>query len=175
MKKVFFAAFAALSMMFASCNDDNGGDDLIIDWSPINVKFYVADYGLHTNYVSINYNDIIHTTSLNYQGKTYSVEKSLSKYYMPHFKGLHIDSSAINQPYFCFGQLDGAENYDDDFIITFADGTTDTIHFKRVHQGGTKVSDTWLHNGKECDGNYIILYRQQQEDGSLVNLHLDWE
>ena len=94
---------------------------------------------------------------------------------MPTFKGLHVDSSAINQPYFCFGELDGADNYDDDFIITFADGSTDTIHFKRVHKSGLNVEDSWTLNGKKRDGNYIILYRQQQEDGSLVNLHLDWE
>ena len=49
------------------------------------------------------------------------------------------------------------------------------IHFKRVHKRDLIVEDSWTLNGKKRDGNYIILYRQQQEDGSLVNLHLDWE
>lgn len=173
MKKVLFAVLAAL--LLVSCKDDEENGGLIVDWNPIEVKFYVADYGLRTNYVSLNYNDMIYTTTLTYRGKTYSVEKSLTKDYMPTFKGLHVDSSAINQPYFCFGELDGADNYDDDFIITFADGSTDTIHFKRVHKRDLNVEDSWTLNGKKRDGDYIILYRQKQEDGSLVNLHLDWE
>lgn len=163
--------FAALSLMFASCDNE---DDLMIDWNPIEVKFFVVSYGLHTNYVENNFNDIIHTTTLTYQGKTYSIKKSLSKDYMPDFKGLCIDSTAISQPYFYFGELDGSKDYDDDFVIDFADGSKDVIHFKRKHKGGTKVKDTWTLNGKEHDGNPFILYRQEQ-DGKLVNLHLDWE
>ncbi len=76
-----------------------------------------------------NYNDIIHTTSLTYKGKTYKVEQSLLKAYMPHFKGLFVDSSAIDRSYFCFGELDGADNFDDDFIINFEDGSADTVDF----------------------------------------------
>ena len=176
MKKILFAMFTALSLMFASCGDDDEEkeDDLIIDWSPIKVKFFVVSYGQQINYVANNFNDIIHTTTLTYRGKTYSIEKSLSKFYAPNFQGLHIDSTAVWQPFFCFGELDGSNDYDDDFVIDFADGSKDVIHFTRKHMGGLKVKDTWTLNGKERNGDSFILYRQEQ-DGKLVSLHLDWE
>ena len=173
MKKKFLVLASAISLMFAAC--DKGKDDnLIVDWSPIELRFFVVDYGQRTNYVADNYNDIIHTTTLTYKGKTYSVGQTLSKDYMPHFQGLYVDSTALEKPFFCFGELDGAENYDDDFIITFADGTSDVVHFKRVHKGDTEVKDTWILNGKERSRGEFILYRQE-DNGKLINLHLDWE
>ena len=178
--------FAALSLMCASCGDDedndnkatrNGNDDnaeiiegdgMIIDWSPIILRFHVVDPKHQTNFVAENYDDIIHTTTLTYKGKTYSVEKKISKDYMPFFHGLCIESSAVDQPYFYFGELDGSDNFDDDFVITFADGSTETIHFKRVHKGGLNVDDTWSLNGEEHNGGSFVIYREKQDDGSIA-------
>ncbi|MBQ3657569.1 MAG: hypothetical protein II956_12085 [Bacteroidales bacterium] len=174
MKKNFLVLASAISLMFSACDKGEDDNNLIVDWSPIELRFFVVDYGQRTNYVADNYNDIIHTTTLTYRGKTYSVGQTLSKYYMPDFKGFYVDSTALEKPFFCFGELDGAENYDDDFIITFADGTSDTVHFKRVHKGVKDVKDTWILNGKERSRGEFILYRQEQ-DGKLINLHLDWE
>lgn len=168
--KTLMAAIAASLLILSSCNKNEEDDDLIVDWNPIELKFFVVEYGLKTNYVADNYNDIIHTTTLTYQGKTYKVERSLSKDYMPHFKGLYVDSSAIDKPYFCFGELDGADNYDDDFIINFADGSADTVHFKRVHKGALDVKDTWILNGNEQQNGEFILRRECQ-DGKLVKLY----
>lgn len=168
--KTLMAAITASLLIFSSCNKNEEDDDLIVDWSPIKLKFFVVEYGLKTNYVADNYNDIIHTTSLTYQGKTYKVERSLSKDYMPHFKGLYVDSSAIERPYLCFGELDGAKNYDDDFIINFSDGSADTVHFKRVHKGELDVRDTWILNGNEQTNCEFILRRECQ-DGKLVKLY----
>ena len=78
--KTLMAAIAASLLIFSSCNKNEEDDDPIVDWSPIKLKFFVVEYGLKTNYVADNYNDIIHTTSLTYKGKTYKVEQSLSKY-----------------------------------------------------------------------------------------------
>lgn len=166
---------AALSLMCASCGDDDKEDDeiiegngLIIDWYPITLQIHVIDPKRQINFVSDNYNDIIHTTTLTYKGKTYSVEKKISKAYMPFFEGLTIDSSAVDQPFFYFGELDGAEDFDDDFVITFADGSSETIHFKRVHKGGLKVDDTWTLNGEKHNGGSFIIYREKQADGTLA-------
>lgn len=164
--KTLMASLAASLLFVASCRNNNE-EDIVVDWAAINIKFYVVDYGLKTNYVADNFNDIIYTTSLTYQDKTYKVERSLTKDYMPHFKGLYVDSSAIEKPYFCFGELDGAKNYDNDFIINFADGSADTIHFKRVHKGELNVNDTWTLNGKEHSNNEFILYRSCK-DGKLI-------
>ena len=178
---------AAMSLMLASCGDDDEKEDgndevvksgnndeiiddggMIIDWSPIILRFHVVNPNHKTNFVSENYNDIIHTTTLTYKGKTYSVAKKISKAYMPFFDGLCIDSSAVDQPFFYFGELDGSYNFDDDFVITFADGSTETIHFKRVHKGGLNVDDTWSLNGEKHNGGSFIIYREKQDDGSLA-------
>ena len=190
MKKLLFAMIASLSLILASCNDDddknddkkatgidnNSEDDrdphdfndMVIDYAPIIIRFHVVDPTHQTNFVSDNYNDIIHTTTLTYQGKTYSVENKISKYYMPFFDGLTFDSSAVDQPFFSFGELDGGDNFDDDFVITFADGSTETIHFKRVHKGGLSIDDTWTLNGEKCYGGSFIIYREKQDDGSIA-------
>ncbi len=168
--KLLMAAVVAAVMALASCGDSEEEDDLIIDWSPIEVRFYVVDDDAKTNYVNENFNDIIYTTTLSYKGKTYSVEKkTLSKDYMPIFYGLRIDSTDLNNLCFYFGELDGGDNYDDDFVIKFADGTSDVIHFRRVHKGGLNVDDSWTLNGESNSGRVFYLNRQEK-DGKLAKI-----
>lgn len=172
MKKVLLTVAAAAMLTAVSCNKNEEDEDFgVIDWYPITVSFFVVDYGQYTNFVADNYNDIVNTTTLTYQGKDYKVGQTLQKYYMPFFEGLHVDSSATKKPFFCFGELDGAHNYDDDFIISFADGSADTVHFKRVHKGGLKVDDTWYLNGEKHSGSEFILFRQRDENGKLKKLY----
>jgi len=197
MKKLLLAMFATLSLMLASCGDDDDdtkatiinnnsepddthtdGNDIIVDYAPIVIRFQVVDKKNKFNFIDKNYNDIIHTTTLTYRGKTYSVGqtfedgqipkegRTLSKAYMPFFDGLYIDNTAMDRPFFGFGELEGAENYDDDFIINFADGTADTIHFKRKFNWSQPIVDTWTLNGKEHSGGTFCLYREKNDDGS---------
>jgi len=155
-----------------SSGTDNGVvpdyyDDMIIDWYPIEVEFFVENLDESVNYVNGNFNDIIHTTTLTYKGETYSVEdKKLSKDYMPFFEGLVIDSIDTQKKYFRFGELDGSDNFDDDFVINFADGTSDVIHFKRVHKGGLNVDDSWTLNGEAHSGRFFYLKHEFADDKS---------
>jgi hypothetical protein len=176
--KFFLAALTAAAMLISSCGDDDEKDDpigvvpddldfMIIDWYPIEVEFFVENLDESVNYVNGNFNDIIHTTTLTYKGETYSVEdKKLSKDYMPIFEGLVIDSIDTQKKFFRFGELSGSANYDDDFVINFADGTSDVIHFKRVHKGGLNVDDSWTLNGEAHSGRFFYLKHEFADDKS---------
>ncbi len=169
--KFFLAALTAAAMLLPSCGDDDEKDDhyngMMTDWYPIEVKFFVENLDESVNYVNDNFNDIIHSTTLTYQGKTYSVEgQKISKTYMPFFKGLVIDSTDTQKKFFRFGELSGSANYDDDFVINFTDGTSDVIHFKRVHKGGLDVDDSWTLNGEAHSDGFFYLKHDFSNDKS---------
>ena len=166
--KSFLATLTAAVMLMSSCGDDDEKDapiGMVTDWAPIIINFSVENLDGSVNYVNDNFNDIIHTTTLTYKDKTYSVEENkLSKTYMPFFDGLIIVSTDTQEKYFRFGELDGSEDFDDDFVINFADGSSDVIHFKRVHKGGLNVDDSWTLNGK-ASSDRIFCLKHEFADG----------
>jgi hypothetical protein len=170
--KSFLVVLTAVVMLLPSCNDSFLKEDveepyICVDWGSIVLKIFVVDYNWRTNYVANNYNDIVHTITLTYNGKNYSVKDILNVDSTFSYDGFGVDSTATEQPFFYFGELDGYRDYDDDFVIHFADGTCDSIHFKRVHTSRLEVDDKWTLNGEEYGEPVFYLCRTCQ-NGELV-------
>ncbi len=138
-------------------------DDMIIDWGPIVFQFRAQNS---------NGDDLLDSASANFAAdgltiefknhtETFKLKSSLSKYYMPYYDGIKLrqydyeGSPYFGQYYIEFGEFNGANNYDDDFIVTWKDGSKDVVHFKRVHKGGLDVDDSWTYNGKEFDFTFV--------------------
>lgn len=151
LKNFILGAIAASTLSMMACNDNEGGEVYEYDYYPIVLNVYVTDSSETHNFFAENINDYASKTILNYRDKNF-VLNGLSKTYMPHFRGLFVDTTD-KVPHLVFGELDGAREYDDNFVLSFPDGTSDTIHLKRVHNGGMNVVDQWTLNGKEFDGS----------------------
>ena len=121
--------------LFSSCSEDNnGGDDLIWDFAPINFYMTVQD---------AEGNDLLSPTTegniLNqdikaiYKGKEYKLNELAlpnTKAYLAILYGLHIVETEEGRCLLCFGELQGEDTYEDETItLDWGNGTTDVITF----------------------------------------------
>ena len=150
--KIIIMALAALAA--SGCEDD-----YCVDWYPVDVNFYVQDpYG----------NDCLEPLSNSYIGEllrlTYLGEDYMynpdTKFYMPEFSGLTITKNRATGKYMAsFGELDGAKDYDEDFIITFPDGSRRKIHYDRtVNHTSVKAEEQWYLDGEKVETPITITY-----------------
>lgn len=163
MKRIFpllFTLYLA-GLCLAGCEILND-DYPIVDWYPVNVIVTVQDK---------NGNDLLDPdrdgnyadgVSLTFQGQTFPVRDlepgeywdcAETKAYFATMKGLRLvhDSLYVNQSrklcyFLVFGQIDGAEDFDEDLVIKWRDGRQDVIHYK-----------CWNHHvRKKLDGSWDI-------------------
>ena len=121
--------------LFSSCSEDNnGGDDIIWDFAPINFYMTVQD---------AEGNDLLSPTTegniLNqdikaiYQGKEYKLNELAlpdTKAYLATLYGLHVVETEDGRSLLCFGELQGDDTYEDETItLDWGDGTRDIITF----------------------------------------------
>lgn len=150
MKKLLIARIALLSfasMSLTSC---------IVDWYPVVLSVQVCDK---------EGNDLLDPTSdkyiadgltITYRGETYELIPP-TKYYMPDFTGLTLSHSKDGYLLY-FGEFAGEEDYDDDFILKWKDGSEDVIHYKRrVNVSFISAWEEWRLNGKKCDNPVKII------------------
>ncbi len=138
-------------------------NDLIIDWYPIVFHFRAQNSNGDDLLDSTSANFAADGLSIEFKGRveTFKLQSSLSKAYMPYYDGIKLRQYEyegrphFGEYYIELGEFDGADNFDDDFIVTWKDGSKDVVHFKRVHKGGLDVDDSWTYNGKEFECIFI--------------------
>jgi len=152
-KKIVFAALSCF--ILTGCEND----DYIVDWAPVNLYIYATD--------SVG-NSIIQPDmpgmTLTYKGETYTVKdrnEVQTRAYLATLYGLYAqkDYDTYSAGYrLVFGEIDGAADMDEDIILNWPDGSTDTIHYHcsdHKERKNPTCNRSWKLNGKPHDGNYF--------------------
>lgn len=160
MKKVSYLTIILAGMIFSSCDKILG--DYIVDWAPVNINIEAIDNG-GNSIISPE----IQGMTLIYKGETYEVLDAEKYYEAPQTKAYHailhglfavpmyeVEGKTIYR--LQFGEIDGAADMDEDIVLNWPDGSTDTIHYHcSDHREGRnpKCNRSWKLNGKKHEGN----------------------
>lgn len=160
-KYKFLIYCAVLAAFFAACTvESEVKPDSSKEWDSISFRVFITD----TN----NY-DLLDTTSKNYAGGQVTIIHGGKKYKINFPKDSTkkfkyeplIVEKAADSAKFCinFGKLNGAKNYDDDFIISWKlkkavanqpATSEDIVHLRHVIYFD-QSSTQWLFNGKQTE------------------------
>lgn len=153
--------FTILTLICVGCNNPLI-EPMIVDWAPVNLYFYVEDPAG---------NDLLHDSisdvTLEFKGEVYHLPSSTERTqtaYMPHMYGLRFQAknteylNPTNMNRLIFGEIDGAATMDEDIIITWPDGSKNTIHYHcsdHVEWPEIDCKREWKLDGEVHDGNYF--------------------
>ena len=159
MKKQFLLVLVAVcGILLTGCEKSN--DDWIVDWAPVEIYIHAVD---------ADGNSIIQPEmpgmSLTFKGENYTVQDWSHRYdmiatraYLAQLYGLYAqplaDDSTKYQLYFV--EIDGATDMDEDIVLTWPDGSKDTIHYHcSDHKEGKnpKCNRSWKLNGQKHQGS----------------------
>ncbi len=156
MRKLLFSTFLFGILLLSGCGN------YIVDYIPVTLYVRVMD---------ASRNDLLDPHSEHFLGTDISVEYrgkiehlkplKLTKEFPGVYSGLElIEKDGVYM--LSFGELDGGNEYDDDFIIKWPDGSFDTIHYKRrfKHRLGTAPildKEIWKLNGNETSNPVVII------------------
>lgn len=153
MRKLLFSTLLAGILLLSGC------EHYIVDYVPVTLYVRVMD---------ASRNDLLDPESeyflgtditMEYDGKVEHLKPLESaKAILPTYNGLELiekDGSYM----LSFGELDGGNEYDDDFVIKWPDGSIDTIHYKRRFgsKRNVEVKEVWKLNGKETSNPVVII------------------
>ena len=139
------------------------GGGWIVDWAPVNVIIEAVD----TDGNSIISPDMPGMT-LTFKGETYTVKdweefsRLQTRAYLAILYGLFAqpynesDGKASYRLY--FGEIDGAKDMDEDIVLKWPDGSSDTIHYHcsdhyNKGRGGFGCDRSWKLNGINHKGS----------------------
>lgn len=146
-RHLFLFVFSLVLLLSAGCNrmDSFDPDYPIVDWYPVNLIVTVQDSQGNDLLDPEHANNYFEGASLVFRGKQYDVQgieddpyaAVSTKYYMPHMRGLRLAHDTLyfskDQKELChflvFGELDGAEDMDEDIELQWRDGTREIIHY----------------------------------------------
>lgn len=141
-----------------------GNEDYIVDWAPVSLYIYVTNEAGE----SIVEPEMPGLT-LTYRGETFEVLPpewetefyGKTRAYMPMMYGLVFqkgsyyskEKDAPNR--LMFGELDGGHALDEDIVLTWPDGSTNTIHYHCGNHNERKLKRTirWELDGKKHYSN----------------------
>ena len=184
MKRIASFYILALALLTVACNDINeveGIDRPIVDWYPVNVIVTIQDKdgndllnpsasGNYFDGASITFKEEQHEARRLEPGEYWSAIPT--KAYLARIKGfrlvyetLTISGKQENRWFLVFGEIDGAKDMDEDLVITWPSGKTDTIHYHcsdhRVEkEKGEWVIDckrSWKFNGKDATNPFHLV------------------
>lgn len=160
MKRIRFISllatfFIVISSLSTSCNKNSPVE---VDWAPVIIYIYATD----TNGNSI-ISDNMPGMTLSFKGTTYTVkdwetavtESLKTKAYYARMIGLAAQPDNDGYRLF-FGEIDGAADMDENIILSWPDGSQDTIHYHcSDHRYGKEPScnRSWTLNGKAHEGS----------------------
>lgn len=145
MKKIYKAVLAAfIALTLAGCARE-------VDYYPVILTISIVDGDGHDLLDSASEDFVGDEISLEYRNRIYVLSQPESRACMPMFSGLGlVCKDGIWM--LSFGELDGESDYDDDFILTFPDGSTRTIHYDRqVNHALFFVKDKWTLDGDRVE------------------------
>lgn len=175
MKKVFFYFISAI-MLFAltGCEKLNGG--MIVDWTPVSMWIKVQDKAGNDLLDPKNPDNLIDGATVAFRGETYESSRQWYETGRPFEKepqtkaclaimyGLYLIDDSILRPdsngfSLLFGDIDGADDMDEDLVLTLADGTTADIHYHCSKHNERKISCNryWKINGKKQSSSLITI------------------
>lgn len=160
------AVFGGFSLM--GC--DSIHSDWIVDWSGVNAIIYVYDK---------EGNNIVEPEmpglTLTYMGETYEVTANPfnnmygegSRAYMPMMYGLYYQSGKDYSDLpdaparLIFGEMEGGQTMDEDLVLSWPDGTTNTIHYHCGKHNERKLTRkvTWKLDGEKHEGSQFTFIK----------------
>lgn len=157
MKKIICFFVAAMVIVLSGCKGNEEEEEIwIVDWNPVIVYVYAED---------AHGNDLIKSDmpdmTISFKGKTYPVKPQKEvegRYYLPTFYGFYFQEASeyskdpVAKNRLVFGEIDGALDMDEDMILTWPDGTTNTIHYHcsdHKDQQHATCNRWWKLDGKE--------------------------
>lgn len=155
MKKTLYMLFIALMAMA------NSGCEALnkeVDWAPISLYIYVQDAN-GTDLLNMeNEGCVASSVTAQWDGESYTLPtQATTRAYKATMSGLKLDKSSGGY-FISFGELDGGVKWDNDLIITWGDGSQDTIHLKNAINDITLASErTYSLNGTKCDNPIVIV------------------
>ena len=103
--------------------------------------------------------------TIRFQGETYAAQEDgqdrspASKAYQPSIYGYYLVMTGTR---YCllFGEIDGAADLDEDIVLYWRDGSTDTIHYhcSKHNQKNMTCQRSWKLNGKSVNGPSFSLF-----------------
>lgn len=154
MRKIIQAiiALAGLSALGA-CSNLPG--TMIVDWAPVDIYITATD----SDGASI-ISPGMPGMSLTFKGETYTVApEAETRAYAAYMGGLRAQryEGTADAPVYrlVFGEIDGAADMDEDIVLSWPDGSTDTIHYHcSNHREWPEPAcrRRWKLNGKSHDG-----------------------
>lgn len=171
MKKYILCFTIIVSAFIVSCERFN--NDIIVDWAPVSLNIIVHDSDGNDLLNPENPNNIIEGTSIKYKGKIYKAnmdwynESVKTRAYLPTLYGLFLVNDEMTTSWngkypgfhLIFGEIDGAEDMDEDFVVTWPDGSTDIIHYHCSNHNERKLScdRSWKLNGTKMTNPIVII------------------
>ena len=158
MKKLFCCVWLLSALLMTGCN---GIVPVIVDWNPVDIFIEAVD-AEGNSIISPDMPDM----TLTFQGETYYVTEGyypvppptrmvLTKIYGLVAQAMYeVDGQTVYR--LCFGEIDGADDMDEDILLHWPDGSEDTIHYHcSNHHTWPSVGckRTWKLNGDKHEGN----------------------
>lgn len=152
MKKVkllfLFAMLFTINGVLSSCDSSEDDNDYIIDWAPVSFFIEVRDKAGNDLLDPDAENNILAETTITYKGETYEVSRdnydkfldylqnTATRAYAAHMYGVQLMNKNLfnrddlsNDFYLEFGEIDGALDMEEDFVITWPDKSKNVIHY----------------------------------------------
>ena len=130
MKRLFSVLIACVSGLLITAGCEVLGFDKEVDWALVHFVIEATD---------AEGNSIISPDmpgmSLTFQGESYTVEEAQVPAEIPRrYKFLALpartaEGSPSDEYYLWFGEIDGAEDMDEDIVLNWPDGSMDIIHY----------------------------------------------
>ena len=178
MKKFFYLLVAAVAMIgFTACDDQDPVCKADLDWAPVNIYIQVAD-SAGNKLINPSDSTIVDGTTVTYKGQTLNVSRARynsnvtpagikTRAYEPVFYGFELfNLKWLNSDYgntyaFHLGEIDGSKDMDEDIVINWANGTSNTIHYHcSNHDNTIGTCDRWFSlDGVEQSSNFITIVR----------------
>lgn len=135
------------------------GRDVIWDINPVNTYMEIVDRsGANLFDKATPGNWLEESISATFEGETWSYPaEEETRAFMPEMYGLRVveygSSTEPPRPVLVFGELSGETERNSDLVITWPDGTEDTLTISREFRwkanGAPKGKTVWKLNGKE--------------------------
>ena len=158
MKRTLLLILAALSVAFTSCESMQ----VDADAAPVTLEIFVKDAEGNNllDYGWLDGKNVIAT----FKGETYELQKdALTRAYMPQFYGFKVMSRDLG-PFLYFGELDGTDDMNDEFVINWGDGTFDTIAIyndcRTKANGAYDIKRHYVVNGVKTESHRITITKE---------------
>ncbi len=156
MKRIILYMLMTLPFVIGSCESMQ----VDADASPVTMEIYVKDAD-GNNLLEQNWL-LGKNVTATFKGETYELQIVEAKAYKPHFYGFKVTARDLGM-YLYFGELDGMDALNDDFVISWGDGSSDVITIyndcKAKMNGAYDIKRHFVVNGHKTKDKRITLIK----------------